>query len=95
MAVQKGDGPNEMYAKVGGVVRWSGGTTVLKAGQSIEEDHPLVEERSDLFTYEGPGASIRGNEKPRVERATQAPGETRQVRIPQKRAPKKGASGDE
>lgn len=36
-------------AKNSGVIAWSGGTTVLRAGQSIDEDHPLLKERPDLF----------------------------------------------
>ena len=31
------------------VVAWSGGTTVLRAGQSIDDDHPLLAERPELF----------------------------------------------
>lgn len=70
------------YAKVGCVVRWSGGTTVLNLNMTAEDDHPLVLERPDLFTDEQPGAELK---KPRtyqveeapVERATRAPGEKR------------------
>lgn len=38
-----------LKAKNSGVTRWSGGTAVLKAGQTIDEDHPLAKERPDLF----------------------------------------------
>lgn len=70
------------YARVGAVVRWSQGTTVLNLHMSADDDHPLVLERPDLFVDEAPGAELK---KPRthvveeapVERATRAPGEKR------------------
>lgn len=65
------------YSKVSGAVRWSGGTTILRAGQSADDDHPLVVERPDLWTSEGPGADLRARRRPVVERATRAPGEVR------------------
>lgn len=65
------------YARMNAVVRWSGGTTVLRAGQSIEDDHPLVTERAALFDDNDPGASIQTPDVPVVERATRAPGEVR------------------
>ena len=46
------------YSKIAGAVRWDGGMTILSKGQSIDEDHPLVEERPDLFTDEEPTASL-------------------------------------
>lgn len=36
-------------SKVSGVIAWSGGTTVLKKGRSIDPEHPLLAERPDLF----------------------------------------------
>lgn len=71
------------YARISGVVRWSGGTTVLSAGvTTADEDHPLVVERPDLFTDETPAAHLAGPGRSRqagapVERATRAPGEKR------------------
>lgn len=63
------------YARKSGVTRWSRGTVVLSKDQSIDDNHPLLEERPDLFTDEKPGASLAG--PPVVERATAAPGEIR------------------
>ncbi|MEU3972346.1 hypothetical protein [Streptomyces bacillaris] len=72
------------YSACSGAVRWSGGLTVLKPGQSIDDDHPLVQERPDLFTEAAPEPDIkmpakpgRGAPAPAVERATRAPGEKR------------------
>lgn len=66
------------YSNFEGVLRWSGGTIVLKRGQSIDDDHPLVTERPALFDDANPGASIQSN-GPSIERATRAPGEMRQT----------------
>jgi hypothetical protein len=76
-----------LYAKATGVTRWNGGTTVLKAGQSIEEDHPLALERPDLFRAGDDTPDIkkapegrtrhRGESPEVVETATRAPGERR------------------
>ena len=77
------------YSKVGGVVRWSGGTTVLNLHMSADDDHPLVLERPDLFVDAAPGAELKKpkvytaepeEERP-VERATRAPGEKRTGRV--------------
>lgn len=67
------------YSKISGVLAWSGGTILLRVGQSIDDDHPLVTERGDIFDDEDPGASIptRTPGAPVVERATSAPGEMR------------------
>lgn len=65
------------YAKGAAVVRWSGGTTVLRMNQSIDPDHPLVAERPELFRDDDPGAEIKTPGAPVVERATRAPGEVR------------------
>ena len=79
------------YARVSGLVRWSGGSTVLSAGvTTADDDHPLAVERPDLFTDETPAAHLATPRKadtapaaapePPVERATRAPGEKRQTR---------------
>lgn len=66
------------YSKINGVVRWKGGTTLLRLGQSADPDHPLVKERPDLFSDVEPGASLSALKPPPVvERATRAPGEVR------------------
>ena len=65
-----------MHSRIAGVVRWSGGTILLRMGQSIDNDHPLVDERPDLFEEKTPGASIKSH-GPSIERATRAPGEVR------------------
>lgn len=77
------------YSNTTGAVRWSGGLTVLKDGDSIDDDHPLLEERPDLFTDDPPGADIkmpatssRGEPAPKVERATREPGEVRAPAAP-------------
>lgn len=36
-------------SKTTAVVAWSGGTMVLKTGRTIDEAHPLLKERPDLF----------------------------------------------
>ena len=64
------------YARITGVVRWSGGTTILHEGMSADDDHPLVRERPDLFVDLAPGAAL-SVPRHRVERATRAPGELR------------------
>jgi hypothetical protein len=43
------------FAKQSGVVTWSQGTAILRTGQSIDDDHPLLAERPDLFTEDDPG----------------------------------------
>lgn len=55
------------YAKAEGVVGWSGGTTVLRAGAPAEDDHPLVKERPDLFADEPTRAELRVHNRPKVE----------------------------
>lgn len=77
------------YSNTTGAVRWEGGLTVLKEGDSIDEDHPLVTERPDLFTDDPPGPDIkmpatssRGGPEPKVERATREPGEVRAPAAP-------------
>lgn len=66
------------FSKISGTLTWSRGTIVLRKGQTIEDDHPLIVERPDLFTDEDPGAEIRqGPPAVRIETAMQRPGETR------------------
>lgn len=71
------------YALVSGLVSWSGGKTVIAAGRTTaDDDHPLVRERPDLWTDDGPVAHLRSPHRPEegeveVERATHAPGEKR------------------
>jgi hypothetical protein len=84
------------YSKISGAVRWSGGTTLLRKGQSADDDHGLVKERPDLFTDAVPGASLatgRGAAPPAVERATRAPGEVRVTESPSTRAIREWAVG--
>ena len=85
------------YANCSGAVRWSGGLQVLKPGQSIDDDHPLVRERPDLFTDAEPEPDIKMPATPSrgVERATRAPGETRGTAGSRKSAAaKKGTAGE-
>jgi hypothetical protein len=76
------------YSLISGLVRWSGGSTVLGIGMSAEADHPLVLERPDLFGDDAPHAALRTPAAYRakeeaapaeapIERATRAPGEKR------------------
>lgn len=73
------------YAKIAGVVTWSGGTMVLNAGRTTaDDDHPLVLERPDLWTDEVPEPTLAGPARVAakrgdgpVETATRAPGEKR------------------
>jgi hypothetical protein len=37
------------YSNITAVVSWSGGVLPLRKGQSIDDDHPLLAERPDLF----------------------------------------------
>lgn len=69
------------YSRIDGVVAWSGGTAVLKAGQSADDNHPLVVERPDLFTDDEPGSSLTSHPG-RVESTMQAPGGNRVARQP-------------
>ncbi|MDX3024066.1 hypothetical protein [Streptomyces acidiscabies] len=88
------------YATCSGAVRWSGGLQVLRPGQSIDNDHPLVAERPDLFTDESPEPDIKMPATPRrdsaapVESATRAPGEQRATRSPRGKSAKNGDTGD-
>lgn len=75
-----------LQARKAGVTRWSGGTVVLRAGQSISEDHPLVKERPDLFEESDGEPDIKSAPEGRtrnrtevVETATRAPGERRML----------------
>jgi hypothetical protein len=71
------------YSSFAGVVAWSQGEILLSHGQAADDDHPLVLERPDLFQGIAPGASLATSPNPApIERATHAPGETRQTRVP-------------
>lgn len=71
------------YSSFSGVVAWSQGEILLSHGQAADDDHPLVLERPDLFRGMAPGASLATSPTPPpIERATHAPGETRQTRVP-------------
>jgi hypothetical protein len=37
------------YSNFTGVLAWSGGVIPLRKGQSIDEEHPLLKERPELF----------------------------------------------
>lgn len=65
------------YAKSSGLVTWSGGQKLIREGDSIDNDHPLVAERPDLWTGTAPGADIRSE---KIETGRQAPGQTRTER---------------
>lgn len=46
------EGKNESniaYSSFEGLVMWSGGQQLLRVGQSIDKNHPLYKERSELF----------------------------------------------
>lgn len=64
------------YSNFEGMLAWSGGTTLMRKGTSIDDDHPLVKERPELFGNVAPEANVPTN-GPTVERATRAPGEVR------------------
>ncbi len=63
-------------SKIGGVVKWSQGTIILRAGQTIDPDHPIVAERPELFRDADEEAEVKAP-APAVERGTRAPGEVR------------------
>lgn len=79
-----------MHSKISARIRWSGGGMVLREGQTIASDHPLVAERPDLFEEREPTPDIPWYpvtsvvvEDPPIERGTRAPGEVREgVRRP-------------
>lgn len=66
------------YSTITGSLRWSGGNVMLREGQSIDDAHPLLAERPELFTDEAPGASLQSPR--RVESGSQRPGESRMER---------------
>lgn len=80
------------YSTLSGALRWSEGTIVLRRGDSIEDDHPLVAERPDVFSDEEPGADIGGKGRSsRVETGMQSPGGMRTERGPRViKAPPRG-----
>lgn len=71
------------YSKISGVLRWSEGSMVLRKGMSIDDDHPLVTERPDLWDDKEPGANIPN----RVQSTMQRPGEARHEQPPTIPAP--------
>lgn len=64
------------YSNFAGVLRWSGGTIILKNGQRVDENHPVVSERPELFGDSDTGEDVI-HTPTTVERATAAPGEIR------------------
>jgi hypothetical protein len=62
------------YSNFEGILAWSGGTMTLRKDQTIDDDHPLVTERPELWSAEPSTASLS---TPTIERATRAPGEVR------------------
>ena len=83
-----------VYAKQAVSVAWSGGKTFLKKDQAWDSESDLVQERPELFTDEPEKVAGRVAGRPAVERATRAPGETRQVPVKRAPKPKDGPSGD-
>lgn len=86
------------YSSYEGVISWSGGTMVLRSGQSIDEDHPLYAERPELFRGSAPDnpAELQTNRPPgTVESTMQTPGGNRLARAPRGGQPKtpEGGSG--
>jgi hypothetical protein len=62
---EENDQPSIAYASFEGVVLWSGGQQLLRAGQSIDTNHPLYIERPDLFRGLAPvGAEISTQRDP-------------------------------
>lgn len=43
------DESNIRYSSFEGMVMWSGGSQLLRIGQSIDTSHPLYQERPELF----------------------------------------------
>lgn len=84
------------YANLDGNLRWSQGWTLLKKGDSFDDDHPIVLERPELFTDEAPGARFRSEGAPGRVESTMATGPegTRVERpIPTKSAPPRASRG--
>ncbi len=72
------------YSSTEGVVAWSGGTLLLRQGQSIDSNHPLYAERPDLFRGLAPLGNDIDNQQHsgQVESTMQAPGSNRVARKP-------------
>lgn len=68
------------YSNFAGSLTWSGGTLLLRKGQSVEEGHPILDERPDLFTDQEPGAEVKPMRT--IETHMQGPGEHRMERAP-------------
>lgn len=73
----------QWHSKFEGVVKWDGGRQVLRKGQTIAENHPLLAARPDLFELRDASPELKTpslagkGEEPPVERGTRAPGERR------------------
>jgi hypothetical protein len=39
----------QLFSNFEGVLAWSGGTTLIRGGQKFDPNHPIVQERPDLF----------------------------------------------
>ncbi len=61
------------YAKDTSIVGSSSGRVVLKRNTAVDDSHPLVQERPELFADEP--QRVAGG--PKIERATRRPGERR------------------
>ena len=70
------------YSKFSGVVGWNGGSTLLREGQSIDENHPLYRERPDLFRDGEETADLATRQNPGAVETTMntGPGGTTRVR---------------
>lgn len=78
------EGSKTHYSSTDGVVAWSGGNILLRQGQSIDENHPLYQERPDLFRGLAPVSADISTSRPpgAVESTMQAPGAVRHNRVP-------------
>lgn len=64
-------------SKLTGVIAYSGGQVVLREGQTIDDDHPIVAERPELFRKLEEGGSEEPKAQtpnPRVVESTQQTG---------------------
>lgn len=76
-------------SKFQGVVAWSGGQTVLRVGDRYSDDHPMVQDRPELFDDGDNETDVkrRAPEPPPrpegvVESTMQVPGANRTSRVP-------------
>lgn len=63
------------YSNIEGYLSWSGGGILMRRGLSFDDNHPLVEERPDLFDDNEPGADV--STPSRVQTGMQRPGSFR------------------